>query len=331
MIPARLLKGLAALALVAGTHSQGTDSCVEMITARSGETCASIAELAGISVSDFLRSNPSVTSCATLVGGGVYCKSGISSSSPVSVSTDGTCGGSVTCAGSRFGRCCSAHGYCGSSADHCGEGCQLGLGECGDGSGTVVATSTKIVSATEVVQATVVITRTVSVTNTLTARASTRILTLTSVFPSTAIITSTTVVRATSIRRSTQTSTTLVTATVASTRRGRPRPSTTTTKAQTPAPKPSPTPKPSPLLPKTPETCAKYDIIRDRDNCRSVADRNGISLNDFYKLNPGISSRTSLLGSLLCSPGLLNDLLGGLCHISCEKLWEGYYVCTSAR
>ncbi|KAK0639608.1 hypothetical protein B0T16DRAFT_440080 [Cercophora newfieldiana] len=317
-----LLKGLAALALAIGVQSQGPNSCVETITARSGETCASIAELAGISVTDFLRSNPSVTSCAALVGGGVYCKSGTSSVPPVSVSTDGTCGGSVTCVGSRFGRCCSTHGYCGSSADHCGEGCQLGFGECGDGNGvppeaptsdpaTVIATSTRVISATSIVQATVVITRTVrvSVTDTLTARASTRVLTLTSVFPSTAIVTSTTVIKATSIRR-------------------RPRP-TTTTKTQTPTPKPSA--KPSPILPKTPNTCAKYDKIRDKDNCRSVASRNGISLNDFYKLNPGISSRPSLLGSLLCSPGLLSDLLGGLCHITCEKLWEGYYVCTSAK
>jgi hypothetical protein len=291
MITTKLVKGFFALVFIFGVQSQGADSCAETVTARSGDTCASIAELAGISVTDFLQSNPLVTSCSTLIEGVIYCKSGTASSSPVSISTDGACGGSVTCAGSQFGRCCSTHGYCGSSVDYCGEGCQLGLGECDDGSSPpeapasdpaiVVATSTKIISATEIVQATVVITRTVRVTDTLTARASTRILTLTSVFPSTAIVTSTTVVRATSVRRSTRASTTLVTATVASTRRGRPQP-TTTSKAQNTPPKPSP--KPSPILPKTPDNCLQYDKIRDKDNCRSIANRNGLALSDLYDL-----------------------------------------------
>jgi len=306
MITTNLVKGLFAVVFLVGVQSQGADSCAETVTARPGDTCASIAELAGISVTDFLQSNPLVTTCSTLIEGAIYCKSGTASSSLVSISTDGACGGSVTCAGSQFGRCCSVHGYCGSLVDYCGEGCQLGLGECDDGSSPpeapaldpaiVVATSTKIISATEIVQATVVITRTV--TDTLTARASTRILTLTSVFPSTAIITSTTVVRATSVRRSTRTSTTLVTATVASTRRGRPRP-TTTTKAQNPLPKPSP--KPSPILPKTPDNCLQYDKIRYKDNCRSIANRNGLALSDLYEL-PFLHSSMPLKLDLLTLP-----------------------------
>ncbi|KAH9863552.1 hypothetical protein J1614_009484, partial [Plenodomus biglobosus] len=42
------------------------------------------------------------------------------------VSLDGTCGGSagLTCGGSTFGNCCSSGGYCGSSVDHCAQGCQ---------------------------------------------------------------------------------------------------------------------------------------------------------------------------------------------------------------
>ncbi|KAH7091911.1 hypothetical protein FB567DRAFT_516115 [Paraphoma chrysanthemicola] len=42
------------------------------------------------------------------------------------VSTDGTCGGSagLTCGGSTFGDCCSSGGYCGSSVNHCAQGCQ---------------------------------------------------------------------------------------------------------------------------------------------------------------------------------------------------------------
>jgi hypothetical protein len=48
------------------------------------------------------------------------------------VSTDGTCGpqGGATCAGSTFGNCCSQYGWCGSTAGHCGTGCQSGSGTC---------------------------------------------------------------------------------------------------------------------------------------------------------------------------------------------------------
>jgi hypothetical protein len=48
------------------------------------------------------------------------------------VSSDGTCGsqGGATCAGSTFGNCCSQYGWCGSTAGHCGAGCQSGSGTC---------------------------------------------------------------------------------------------------------------------------------------------------------------------------------------------------------
>jgi hypothetical protein len=48
------------------------------------------------------------------------------------VSPDGSCGGANedVCAGSGFGDCCSAYGYCGSSSDHCGTGCQGEFGTC---------------------------------------------------------------------------------------------------------------------------------------------------------------------------------------------------------
>ncbi|KAJ8132863.1 hypothetical protein O1611_g759 [Lasiodiplodia mahajangana] len=41
------------------------------------------------------------------------------------VSTEGNCGSGVTCQGSRFGNCCSVNGYCGSSIDYCGVGCNV--------------------------------------------------------------------------------------------------------------------------------------------------------------------------------------------------------------
>jgi hypothetical protein len=55
-----------------------------------------------------------------------------------SVSTDGSCGGSggKTCAGSSFGNCCSQYGWCGSSGDHCGTGCNSSFGTCSGGGGS---------------------------------------------------------------------------------------------------------------------------------------------------------------------------------------------------
>jgi peptidoglycan/xylan/chitin deacetylase (PgdA/CDA1 family) len=70
-----------------------------------------------------------------------YRTSGESGSSPSpqpgggSVSTDGSCGGSggKTCANSVFGNCCSQYGWCGSSGDHCGTGCNASFGNCSGG------------------------------------------------------------------------------------------------------------------------------------------------------------------------------------------------------
>ncbi|KAI1426205.1 carbohydrate-binding module family 18 [Xylaria sp. FL1777] len=46
------------------------------------------------------------------------------------VSTDGSCGSGVTCLGSTYGNCCSVNGYCGSSIDYCGAGCNPQSGNC---------------------------------------------------------------------------------------------------------------------------------------------------------------------------------------------------------
>ncbi|KAF2814977.1 glycoside hydrolase/deacetylase [Mytilinidion resinicola] len=55
--------------------------------------------------------------------------------SSTAVSTEGSCGGVTgrTCEGSAFGNCCSAHGWCGSTADYClaSSGCQDDFGTCG--------------------------------------------------------------------------------------------------------------------------------------------------------------------------------------------------------
>ncbi|KAH3935415.1 hypothetical protein HBI56_218240 [Parastagonospora nodorum] len=53
-----------------------------------------------------------------------------SSVRPVKISTDGKCGGAVTCQGSKFGNCCSSYGYCGSTPQYCGAGCNPLFGTC---------------------------------------------------------------------------------------------------------------------------------------------------------------------------------------------------------
>jgi hypothetical protein len=52
---------------------------------------------------------------------------------PTAVSTNGNCGGNTgfTCGGSEFGNCCSQAGWCGTTTDHCGTGCQNVFGVCG--------------------------------------------------------------------------------------------------------------------------------------------------------------------------------------------------------
>jgi len=55
------------------------------------------------------------------------------------VSADGTCGGGVSCLGSAWGDCCSGHGFCGRSTDHCGAGCDAAFGSCGGGGGAPAA------------------------------------------------------------------------------------------------------------------------------------------------------------------------------------------------
>ena len=63
---------------------------------------------------------------------------------PAPISTSGSCGGTggMTCAGSTFGNCCSANGWCGSAAAYCGQGCQSAFGNCTSTSSTSSTTST---------------------------------------------------------------------------------------------------------------------------------------------------------------------------------------------
>jgi len=64
-----------------------------------------------------------------------------SSSTGIPVSTNGKCGASYgMCPNSR---CCSKYGYCGTSSQHCNDGCQPLYGKCNGGNNSPTKTSTK--------------------------------------------------------------------------------------------------------------------------------------------------------------------------------------------
>ncbi|EAQ87484.1 hypothetical protein CHGG_04103 [Chaetomium globosum CBS 148.51] len=77
MVAIFLTKSFLLLAL--GFSQQVIAECTQSITAKQGDTCASISSQVGITVTDFLRSNPSVTSCS-LVAGQSYCVKGTADS-----------------------------------------------------------------------------------------------------------------------------------------------------------------------------------------------------------------------------------------------------------
>ncbi|TAQ88598.1 hypothetical protein B7494_g3066 [Chlorociboria aeruginascens] len=64
------------------------------------------------------------------------------SSGGLTLSEDGECSGAHTCTGSPRGPCCSQWGYCGSTSEYCGTGCQADFGQCG----TFVNSTSAIVS-----------------------------------------------------------------------------------------------------------------------------------------------------------------------------------------
>lgn len=90
---------------------------------------------------------------------------------PLQISQNGMCGNGTTCAGSRFGRCCSQFYYCGNEDSFCGGGCQSQFGSCGVAGGvsTVTITSYVTTSVTVSVGAGTPITATMTITQTVTS------------------------------------------------------------------------------------------------------------------------------------------------------------------
>lgn len=79
-------------------------------------------------------SQPQLVTVTSFPGGGSNTRSTIkpTNTAKTGPSTDGTCGHGITCAGTRFGACCSPFGYCGTGDDYCqvSWGCQPEFGSC---------------------------------------------------------------------------------------------------------------------------------------------------------------------------------------------------------
>ncbi|KAK0641473.1 hypothetical protein B0T16DRAFT_496171 [Cercophora newfieldiana] len=186
----RLSPALATLVFLAH-GAWAAEPCTLVVTARPGDTCVSLSEVSGITVSQFLRANPGITTCSNLTSGARYCVDpnyvvsstsrtpaatntnppaggGGGGASPLVVTVDGQCGNGLTCLGSAFGDCCSKHGWCGSSADHCGSECQAAFGRCGSGGGSP-SSGGPTTTAQPTTGGNVAVTATVYVTSTVTA------------------------------------------------------------------------------------------------------------------------------------------------------------------
>ncbi|KAB5523097.1 hypothetical protein GE09DRAFT_491478 [Coniochaeta sp. 2T2.1] len=91
---------------------------------------------------------------------------------PLQISQNGMCGNGTTCAGSRFGRCCSQFYYCGNEDSFCGSGCQSQFGSCGVAGGVSTVTVTSIITSSITVSVGgggVPITATTTITQTVTS------------------------------------------------------------------------------------------------------------------------------------------------------------------
>ncbi|KAK4460565.1 hypothetical protein QBC42DRAFT_253314 [Cladorrhinum samala] len=207
-------------------------ACTKYIEAHQGDTCAALAQAAGITVGQFINSNPGVASCSDLVVGGRYCIEGKADAPPtasasaapttpspgLTVSLDGNCGSGVTCSGSRFGNCCSAYGFCGSTSDHCLGDCQSAFGSCGSGAISSPGGTSPTITAPPAGSVTVTVTSVVAVTRTtLFTSTSTVLTTQTTRVTATATATVTNTVGQTQTARATITVTNTVQQTVAAT------------------------------------------------------------------------------------------------------------------
>jgi hypothetical protein len=104
-----------------------------------------IASLGSDTTTNTRRSTAPSSSCKTSI---IHSTRAATQSITLKLSLNGTCGGSQTCRGSRFGCCCSKYGYCGITEAHCGEGCNPSFGICNSDAPINPSSSTTAVGLT---------------------------------------------------------------------------------------------------------------------------------------------------------------------------------------
>ncbi|KAK4449776.1 carbohydrate-binding module family 18 protein [Podospora aff. communis PSN243] len=311
------------------------EPCTLVVTARVGDTCASLSEVSGITVSQFLRANPGITTCSSLVSGTRYCvdpnyvvsttsRAPAATNNPgggasqLDVTVNGQCGDGLTCLGSAFGDCCSEHGWCGSSADHCGPKCQFAFGRCGSGGGPAGSTTAQPTGGNAAVTATVYVTRTLTASALATATQVIRQTVSVTVKENNGIATSTSTVlvtqssltfissTVTTIRTITITDAKLCTARSANNVGVVPReaeatsaPKVTVVDVQEAAPV-----YPSPTQPGTVPDCQTFYRVKHDDSCDDIIQRHAAAfgMEELYAWNKQIKG-------------------------DCQGLWLGYWVC----
>lgn len=260
-------------------------TCTRSILAFSGDTCATIASANGITVQQFVQWNGGLSSC-TLTPGRSYCVAD-NGAQPTSQPTqapglvsspDGTCGPGTNykCDNPAFGLCCSAHGYCGDTTDHCGTGCDptygtcSGGGECTGGASTTTVFVTKTSTCPTAGGATRTVTSTTTATATITSTlTTTSVRTVTSAGPGATntitVIRTVTVVNSVTVTAPGGTRTVTVT--------------TTTTKGGS---------DPIPTWPGIIPTCRRFYQLQDGDTCSKVARQFGVTEREFKYWNPNL-------------------------------------------
>ncbi|KAK1763949.1 hypothetical protein QBC33DRAFT_622452 [Phialemonium atrogriseum] len=170
--------------------------------------------------------------------------------------SEGVCGGKYTCLGSVYGECCSANGFCGSTTEYCGDGCNPAFGTCGGGEPACEAAETETVTLLTVSTATVTAVKTAPA-------ASARTVTVT----------------VTGAARTVTAPARTVTA---------PARTVTVTAAAANAPSTAAPARPRPTIYGTNSRCQTYYQFKATDTCLRVVLRYGISLDTLYEWNPNL-------------------------------------------
>lgn len=219
----------------------------------------------------------------------------------------------MTCAGSKWGQCCSAHGYCGSGDDYCGLGCASHFGVCSQGTtsaglpaGSPLPTGTQREGPNPLCPVCPVCTICTSTLPGMVPSSCRVILTATSWL--TATTTQTTLQVQTQTQTQTQTQIQTETYTTTVTTNSLPMAATDISL-------------PSPIFPGAVPDCKRWYKTQDGDTCRTVAEAANISRKDLRRWNTRIGHTSD--DTTICEGRQIQNL----CRVPCGDLWPGYYLC----